>query len=66
MTNSIEVFRKKKGNKVELTFSVTVDDYMVPSAVSTIRRKLTAIDMNKEQVNSDIPIFRPSVIPMAG
>ena len=64
---ALEIFQKKKGNKVQITFSVTVDEDLAPSAVSTIRRKLTAIDMSKNSSpNSDIPIVRTSTYPVAG
>lgn len=63
--NAIEIFQKKKGGKVEISFKILVDQDQVPSAVNTIRRKLTSIDMNQKQ-SSEPPIFRASIFPMAG
>lgn len=66
-TNAIEIFQKKKGKQVMVSFQVMVDADKAPSAVATIRRKMTAIDMApQENHNSEIPIVRTSLIPMAG
>lgn len=64
---ALEIYQKKKGKKIEISFSVLVDEDQAPSAVNTIRRKLTAIDM-KPQTPPDpnTPIVRNSMIPMAG